>query len=139
MPQATLRALWCGLDLDDSNSIQKDEMASFFKRGVAASPKKKPAALSKGNSLVGEIERVNMGEAIASQPTKEMRAELEAAGVALPDDAALTKLSVTYNTWLEELRQKEGKDHSHSWIQLFAAVDKGARPCRHSCPPRLVA
>ena len=103
-------------------------MAGFFKRAMAASPKPKPAALKKEHTsaaLVGDIARVNMGGAIASQPTKEMRAELEAAGVAMLDDAGLTEWSVTYNKWLEELRQKEGKDASHSWIQLFAAVDKG--------------
>ena len=66
-------------------------------------------------------------EAIATQPTKEMRAELETAGVALPDDDALTELSTKFNIWLEELRVREGKDASHSFFNLFNEVDEGAR------------
>ena len=143
MPQTQLKALWCALDLDESNSIQKDEMARFFKRGTAGAPKPKPAALQKQHTsaaLVGDIARVGTSGAIACQPTAEMKAELEAAGIPVPDDAALTELSVTYNKWLEELRQKEGKDQSHSWIQLFSAVDKGglAMP-RPSTPADLIA
>ena len=28
-----IKALWCAIDADCSNAVQKDEMAAFFKRG----------------------------------------------------------------------------------------------------------
>jgi hypothetical protein len=88
----------------------------------------------KGHSsatLVGAIsgDRVGMSSAIASQPTREMRAELLAAGGVLPDDAALTKLSSNLNDWLEAQRQKENLEHSHSWFNLFAMVDADGSGC----------
>ena len=33
MPDKQIKALWCSLDINDSNAIDKDEMAAFFKRG----------------------------------------------------------------------------------------------------------
>ena len=33
MSDNDIKALWCSLDANDSNAIEKDEMAAFFKRG----------------------------------------------------------------------------------------------------------
>ena len=124
----TLKGLWCALDADNSNELHKDEVAGFLRRG-SKSPMKKAPSMKKEHtsaSLVGAIsgDRVNMNVAIASQPTAEMRAEIEAAGVVLPDDDELTKLSTKLNEWLEEMRHKDGKDKSTSWFNLFAAIDE---------------
>ena len=120
-PDSTIKALWCALDADDSNAIQKDEMASFFKLGAPAVHKldARQLNLSKEHSsvnLVGYLERHGMGNAIASTPTKEMLKELEAAGVALPTDEELTELSKKLNIWLNEKRVLDGKDHSITWF-----------------------
>ena len=67
-------------------------------------------------NLVGHIARYNMGGAIESQPTAEMRAELEAAGVAIPDADQLKKLATKINSWLEEFRELEGRGSVVTWF-----------------------
>jgi hypothetical protein len=118
-----LKALWCALDVDESNAIQKDEMAAFLKRGAPAirkSNKPKPVAKDHTSAnLVGVMERHGMNSAIASMPTSEMRIELEAAGVALPDEAQLMVLSQKMNEWLDNLRHSEGREHAVTWFNLF--------------------
>ena len=56
-------------------------------------------------------------------PTSEMRAELEAAGVALPAGEELTAFSSVWNTGLETARAKMGND-GFSWFMLFKEVDE---------------
>ena len=118
-----LKALWCALDVDESNAIQKDEMAAFLKRGAPAihkSNKPKPVAKDHTSAdLVGVMERHGMNSAIASMPTSEMRIELGAAGVALPDEAQLIVLSQKMNEWLDNLRHSEGREHAVTWFNLF--------------------
>ena len=89
---------------------------------------KPPGVLQKEHTsanLVGAIERHGMGAVIESAPTTEMRAELEAAGVALPAGDELRGLSGKLNEWLEGYRSKEGREHSHTWYNLFQEV------CQH--------
>ena len=123
MSENAIKALWCALDVDESNAIQKDEMAAFLKRGAPAihkSDKPKPVAKEHTSAnLVGAMERHGMGSAIASTPTSEMRKELESAGVALPSDAQLTALSQKMNEWLDNLRHSEGREHAVTWFSLF--------------------
>ena len=142
MSDSALKALWCALDTDDSNAIQKDEMAAFLKRGAPAvhkSEKPKPVAKEYTSAnLVGAMERHGMGSAIASTPTKEMRKELEAAGVALPNEAQLTTLSQKMNEWLDHLRHSEGREHAVTWFNLFKGAPPGTSPpehCARSPPP----
>ena len=114
-----IKALWCALDVDDSNALQKDEMAGFFKLGAPAVHKRASRQASKGHSstdAMSHIERRAMNRAIESTSTSEMRAELAAAGVALPEGDELTKLSRKLNEWLNEKRVTDGKDHSHTWF-----------------------
>ena len=127
MSDSALKALWCALDADDSNAIQKDEMAAFLKRGAPAvhkSEKPKPVAKEYTSAnLVGAMERHGMGSAIASTPTKEMKKELEAAGVVLPSAAEQIVLSKQFNLWLKNARE-EGNKATHSWFNLFKEVDE---------------
>ena len=67
---------------------------------------------------------VGMGRALDSQPTAEMRVELEAAGFALPDADGLKELSTKMNQWLEQYRHDQGKDSSSTWFQLFSILDE---------------
>jgi Ca2+-binding EF-hand superfamily protein len=133
MSESALKALWCALDVDDSNSIQKDEMAAFLKRGAHKLEKPKPALAKEHTSanLVGALERHGMGSAIASTPTKEMRKELEAAGVALPNEAQLTTLSQKMNEWLDHLRHSEGREHAVTWFNLFKGAPPRTSPPEH--------
>ena len=122
----SLKALWCTLDKDDSNSVEKDEMASFFKRGAPAVKKKPPPPPKEYSTanLVGAMERHGMGGAIASTPTSEMRVELEDAGVWLPSEKELVTISVNLNTWLEDCRVLHGRGSAVTWFNLFAEVDQ---------------
>ena len=76
----------CALDADDSDQLTADEFARFLRRA----PVEKKVTLFGGRggttADLGKGFSFTTNEAIASQPTKEMRAELEAAGVALPGE-----------------------------------------------------
>ena len=125
MSEKAIKALWCGLDVDDSNAVQKDEMAAFFKLGAPAKHKADPKNAKKSSqNLVDSTSRYGMMEAIASQPTADMRIELEKAGVAIPNDEELTSLSKRFSGWLEARRHLEGKAASTTWYNLFAEVDQ---------------
>ena len=93
---------------------------------AATASKPPPAAIKEHTSanLVGAIERHGMGAVIACTPTSEMLEELEAAGVALPDDGELDRLSKLLNEWLEVMRESEGRQRSLSWFSLFKEVDE---------------
>jgi len=123
-----LKALWCALDVDLSDRLTKDEMAAFFKRGAPAKYSVGPKQIDKEHSaktLLGSIsgDRVGMSAAIASTPTKEMLAELEQAGISLPDDDELTELSKQINEWLENWRELHGLNRSVTWHNLYREVD----------------
>ena len=77
-----LKALWCALDVDNSNSVMQDEMASFFRLGAPEKKKlvKGPKEHSSA-SLVGSLERHGMSAVLESTPTATMRQELAAADV----------------------------------------------------------
>ena len=124
-----IKALWCALDFDDSNALQKDEMAGFFKLGAPAVHKleARQLSLSKEHSsvnLVGYLERHGMGNALASTPTYEMRLQLQAERVALPTDEEQIALSKQFNKWLEAKRYDDGKGKSITWYNLFKEVDE---------------
>ena len=77
-----------------------------------------------GVLLVRAAQALTSVEAIASQPTAEMRKELEEAGVELPEGLELTALSRRYNEGLDASRQK-GNKHANSatsWAHLFNEV-----------------
>ena len=130
MSENSIKALWCTLDADDSNAIQKDEMAAFLKRGAPAVRKSdKPKAVAKDHTsvnLVGAMERHGMGSAIASMPTSEMKKELEAAGVVLPSPAEQIAYSKQFNLWLKNARD-EGNKATHSWFNLFKEASARCR------------
>lgn len=127
---AAIKALWCALDVDDSNMVVKDEMAAFFRLGDPAVDKSiQPKEMEKtytASNLVGAIsgDRYNMNRAIDSQPTAEMRAELAEANFELPTDEELNTLSKNFNEWIEDMRHQDGKDKASTWFQLYAEVDE---------------
>ena len=93
-----LRGLWCALDVDESNTLLMDEFGKFLKRGAPPPNAKKPSSVKRQPTNATILEkRESMNAALASTPTKDIRAELEKAGVALPDDAQLFMLSKDFN------------------------------------------
>ena len=62
----------------------------YSKKGIQESRAKGGHNRQRGQALSA----LTTSEALASTPTREMRAALEAAGVALPDGVALTALAV---------------------------------------------
>lgn len=72
------------------------------------------------------IERHGMSRAVACTPTRELRDELEAAGIELPGHTELRELSRALNEWLEAARPNEGKAHSYTFFNLFCVR---ARTC----------
>jgi Ca2+-binding EF-hand superfamily protein len=127
-----LKALWCALDVDDSNGVPYDELKNFLKlytprvrtgpRWVGATQELHGRGADTGFSFIAH------GEQLAQVPTTSMRAELEAKGVALPDAERLDRLSRTFNERLEEARTKalgnQATQTRVSWIQLFRQIDK---------------
>ena len=153
MPLATIKAMWCALDNDDSNQIHKDEISGWIRRGMqsksngrssavsernssstrspmgsSSSPPTKPSPLKRhdSSSHVGAIssDRVGVGRALDAQPTKEMLEELEQSGVPIPNDVELTALSMKLNSWIEWYRYEQKMPPSASWYNLFKVIDK---------------
>ena len=126
----------CSLDVDDDNSVAADEFKRFITRGELKG-KGGPKFGGRGGQATDGF-AITSAEAIASKPTKEMRAELEAAGTALPADDQLTALSRQFHERLEHLRITMGvkTQGSMSWHNLFTAVDEsgdGMITCASGC------
>ena len=112
-----LRAVWCALDVDDSNSITAPELGAFLKRTIGKAGFARQATMHSGGSLLASDSALASGSnAIASQPTREMRAELEAVGVLIPAEEELSTLSAKFNEWLEAARKRDNKE-THSWFK----------------------
>ena len=108
------------LDKDNSNSIMKDEFAGFMRRAPPR-PKAKP----KPKEIKSTLDELRDGFAIASQPTSEMREELNKAGVqTLLTDDELKALATNFSEWIEEWRYNEHKPPSTTWFNLYAEIDK---------------
>ena len=126
VPTSTIKALWCKLDANGSNMLEKDEMASFLRLGEDAIPAPKPLPVSQASSqsTVSVLERHGMSRALDCTPTHELLAELEKTGIALPSEAELLDLSRKLNKWLAEYRVLHGQNSKASWFNLFALVDQ---------------
>lgn len=112
-----IKALWCALDADESDQVHMNEFSAFLKG-------KRPAAkpeMVRGVSRASTEKQLPAGTTV---PTAQMKAELEKAGVSLPDDEQLTVLSTNFNELLEELRYNLKLPKSHSFANLFKEVDK---------------
>ena len=68
---------------------------------------------------------IGRGVALSSQPTVEMRAELEKAGVKPPDDDDQLKISTLINAGFEKYRVDQGErvQGTMTWGALFRQVD----------------
>ena len=169
LPNATLRALWCVLDADDSNQVGRcsatpaenctsplhrpdctrrcacgaqvmmDELFKFLRRWTP--PKSSKPKFGGKGFLGGQTFSAIYDAAIASKPTRQMRAELEAAGGELPDEEALKRLSLTFNEGLETARHAIGAGHSRdtastkkaaSAFNLFAETDVDGERTLHA-------
>ncbi len=131
MPDDKLHALWCALDVDNSNSIMPEEFGAFLRRGRAELKSKGPSNLNKKTIELGGSQTDGLGRALESTPTAEMRASLEAE---LTDDE-LTELSRKMCRWLEESLHKQNLS-VHSWFNLFNEADEdgsGFITCTAEC------
>ena len=129
-----LKSLWCALDVDDSNRVDRDEFFAFFKRGaeLAQAPTQlldnKAAGAGKDfasqHSFAG---MAAMNQVLKQKSTREMKKELIEAGVFLPDPAEQIALGKRFNDWLERYRREEGErgkaSKAQSWYSLFKVVD----------------
>ncbi len=111
---ARIKALWCALDADDSNQIMPQEMGKWLKRG-AIEKKAKVAVLKKKE--LGSSTELAMSRALGVTPTSELRAKLEAEGVAPLTKDDLLALSKSFNEKLEQSAYNKNK-HTHSWFNL---------------------
>ena len=103
-----LKALWCALDIDDSDSIMPEELSQFLRNGKVVKMKKAAVKLKKEADLQLE-----------GAPTKMMRAALEAELT----DEEMDDYSRKLNQWLEEDLHKQSKTVS-SWFNLFRDADE---------------
>ena len=77
------------------------------------------------SKLTGAIERHGMNRAIDSTPTAVMLEELKAAGIELPTDEEITKLSEKICLWLAEYRRQVlCAESKPSWYNLYALLDQ---------------
>lgn len=83
------------------------------------------ASSGSGGKTLSEMSAINA--ALSSTPTEQMRKELLAAEVALPDQDELASLSASFTGWLEELRYNLGLPASHTYANLFSTVDEDVR------------
>ena len=114
LPEARLKALWCVLDADDSDQLEVSEFRKFAELGAAARSAPPPAFGGKGGAVRGTFGFI-AGDALACQPTKEMRSEVTQAGVAIPDHEALNALAKTFSEGLEAAQKMGSKQASVSW------------------------
>ncbi len=116
LPDERLRALWCALDADDSNQLQRDEFAKILRLSAPAIHrnviKRDKAKHSTFGAFVGAT-------ALTCTPTREMRASLEAPP--LTEDE-LSDLSLLFNQRLEESLYQQSKG-VHGIGNLFADID----------------
>ena len=125
-----LKALWCALDADDSNQLEVNELASFLQKGkVDTDDGTRWRGTANANKPDGMgFSFIAQGEVIESQPTTEMRAELEANGVSLPGDSRLEEMSEVFNKKLSDAYkagQSTTKIQGNAlWYQLFREVDE---------------
>lgn len=138
IPTNTIKGLWCSLDADLSNSIDKEEAGAFLRRGVSAAPTMKPPSVKDFNSdiLYGPMGRVGMNRPVDSTPTVVMLDQLKAADVALPTDEELTALSEQLNEWIAAYRKQVLTQESKpSWFNIYAIIDQVTdRPCHAPAP-----
>ena len=117
LPDARLRGLWCALDADDSNQLQRDEFSKFLKRSAPAVHKnvhKKDAA--KASTFGAFI----TGNALACTPTRDMRAALLEPSLT---ESELLDLSELFKHKLEESLEKQSYKGAKGIGNLFADVD----------------
>ena len=119
VPDETVRAIWCALDTDDSNQIMPQEMGKWLKQGADEVTSKAPKNLNKKKIELGGAQTAGLGRALASTPTAEMRASLEAPLT----EEELDDLSKKVTSWLEELMYKKNMA-THSWFNLFKEADE---------------
>ena len=133
LSEEAIKAMWCALDVDNSNAISAAEFGAFLKRVVnermGSDPKGlggRQATMHTGGSLLAtDSALVAASNAIASQPTSEMRAELEAAGIRL-EEGELGILCAQFVAWLDAAHKAmpDKQRHStHSWANIFNDVD----------------
>jgi len=154
VPTNTIKALWCSLDADRSNTLEKDEMGAFLRLGALVPIKRRtPPTLPRpkvvsaassyepheapnepdylpereyaGSKLAGPLDRIGMGRPIDCMPTSEILQELEQAGVPLPGQRELTELSRMINVGLEKYRKTIlGQESVPTWYNLMQVLDQ---------------
>jgi Ca2+-binding EF-hand superfamily protein len=125
MPQRSIKALWCALDANGSNTLEKEEVGSFLRLGTDALPKRPAVQVRHSETLVGETERHGMGRALDCTPTAKLLEELEQAGVPLPSRSEMLELSRTLNRWLADYRYTIlGENSAPSWFNMYAVLDQ---------------
>ena len=125
----------CALDADGNSFLLRDEVAAFLKRGTlerAKTVQRLASHKSVGFDQMDGYDDNPLGRARAGDhpPTAQMRQELRAAGVPLPGEDELRRLSAIFNDRLRRLMEKENRDRKNTgWYTLFQEVgDRRPRP-----------
>ena len=118
MSDQTLMALWCHLDLDDSNAIQMDEMGKFLRKWAA--PKSTDASGPMQAAIMADYE--DLAKLGATVSTLDIRAEL-AAGVSLPDgEELLSPAARPTASWRRRTgSRRRGSTSSRRWTSMGVA------------------
>ena len=128
LSELELKALWVALDTDDSGFIEATEFQKFMNRDAPPPLNREQRSqmlmLKRQNtrSLNEELAKreLELDGLKGAQTTKEMKAEIEAAGQVVPADEELVQLAVW---WAKKVAVfKPGVHRGVAWLQVFKEV-----------------
>jgi len=122
-----LKAVWVCIDTDESGYIEMSEFHAFMgtEEDEELTPEKRAELLKKKkkgdikNELAEKEARLEGFK--SDKTTKEMRADLAAAGVAEADEEELKNISVQFAKWVK--LYKPGSHQGIAWLEVFKEID----------------
>lgn len=128
LPEKKLKAMWISLDEDDSGFVESAEFHRFMERKEPATQDEERRQLLRQSSkqqraILDKHKAADIRDQklVSSVATEQMRAELDEAGVAVPEGEVLKQLAVQFAKWC-----KTYMPDTHigiAWLQIFKEVD----------------
>ena len=118
-----LQALWCVLDVDNSDQLMQSDMGIFFK--LTFKGKKHIHMFSTQAVADGKMKEMSqLNQVLTSQTTSAMRLELGREGHKLLDKGMIESGAVIIAEGIERFRYKLGKPAAISWVNYYKEFDE---------------
>ena len=133
LPDTALKALWCSMDSDDSNTVAQAEFGRLMK---LANPAEVVAGVQdrRGRELIAANKAKAAADAAEAKrrsgyvmTTKEMSEQLTNLGIPPANETEQREISVKFNARLDYI--VPGKGATRTWLTLFKAVDIDGSGC----------